>query len=252
MANQWFKFWGGEYLADPKMLQLSADERSCWITLLCYASLTGGVIEHLSFQRLMVQSGVDMSKVTDDNAAKLSSKLSNLQMITLDNEVITITNWKKRQGIVLTGYERVKRFREKQLFDNADNADDNIRIDKNRIDKNIILDHFVKFWDLYPRKVNKKKSFDIYRRVVTSDELAAKIIAALKNHIESEQWKTPQYIPHPTTWLNREGWDDEVIKAVKKPFYKGDPVIEKNGKKYVIVKGQWLEFAGRQADIEYK
>ena len=38
----------------------------------------------------------------------------------------------------------------------------------------------------------------------------------------------------------------------KKLYYRGDPVVEKNGKKYVIVKGDWLEFAGDKKDLEIK
>ena len=37
--------------------------------------------------------------------------------------------------MALTGYERVKRYREKARDDNADNADDNIRVEERRVDK---------------------------------------------------------------------------------------------------------------------
>lgn len=34
----------------------------------------------------------------------------------------------------------------------------------------------------------------------------------LKQQITSEQWKKDggQFIPHPTTWLNGDRWEDEV------------------------------------------
>jgi hypothetical protein len=70
-----------------------------------------------------------------------------MKMININTEKseIIIINWKKRQETVMTGYERVKKYREKakkEANDNEmitdDNANDNARIDKNRIDKNSI------------------------------------------------------------------------------------------------------------------
>lgn len=59
-------------------------------------------------------------------------KFKKLQMITLDNELITVLNWQKRQETSLTSYERVKRYREKKR---NDNVNDNDRVEENRIDK---------------------------------------------------------------------------------------------------------------------
>lgn len=135
---KWFKFYGQDYLSDPKMLSLSSSERSCWITLLCYASVNdNGMITFLSEQQLMLQAGLDFNCDEWDRTVGILEKLKNLQMITNDNGMITVTNWKKRQETSLTPYERVKRYREKKRNDNVyDNVNDNDRIDKIRIDKN--------------------------------------------------------------------------------------------------------------------
>ncbi len=137
----WFKFYGGEYLSDPKMLALGSPERSCWLTLLCYASMTdkGGIIKHLSEEMLMAQSGIDPMDDIWDRTHGVLKKFEKLEMITLDNDTIVIINWKKRQEMSLTPYERVKRYREKlkskDIKDNADNKSDNDRVDKIRVDK---------------------------------------------------------------------------------------------------------------------
>ena len=36
------------------------------------------------------------------------------------------------------------------------------------------------------------------------------MIKTLEAFKQSKQWSNPQYIPHPYTWLNRGGWDDEL------------------------------------------
>jgi hypothetical protein len=144
---KWFKFYGAEYLSDPKILTLTASERSCWITLLSYASVNdnindNGVITFLSEQQLLIQAGIGIMEAEFEKTLGVLKKLEKLKMITLDNTEdnakITILNWQKRQETSLTGYERVKRYREKHKPDNKpDNANDNAKItsDKNRIDK---------------------------------------------------------------------------------------------------------------------
>ena len=130
MANPWFKFYGGEYLSDPKILQLTAEERSGWVTLLCLASQTeGGEIKFLSERQLWVMAGI--SKPT-----KLLKKLADLDMVSVDsNGTVTVRNWMKRQ--YSESLERVRKFREKRSG-NADVTDriEESRVEEKRIDKN--------------------------------------------------------------------------------------------------------------------
>lgn len=131
---KWFKFYGQDYLSDPKVLALTACERSCWITILAYASVNdNGEITYLSEEQLMIQAGVSPMHDEWGTTQGVLEKFKKLQMITLDNEVITVLNWQKRQETNLTSYERVKRYREKKR---NDNVNDNDRVEENRIDKN--------------------------------------------------------------------------------------------------------------------
>ena len=93
----------------------------------------------------MRQAGVMREPTLDDenwnswkNTEGVLKKFQELEMIHIDNEVITILNWEKRQESNLTGYERVKKYREKKRIDNAnDNAmitSDKSRVDKSRVD----------------------------------------------------------------------------------------------------------------------
>lgn len=128
---KWFKFYGQDYLSDPKMLSLSASERSCWITLLCYSSVNdNGMITFLSEEQLMIQAGLDFQNDEWDRVRGIVEKLVKLQMIQNDNGMITVLNWKKRQETSLTSYERVKRWREKKRVDN-----EKITLEENRIEE---------------------------------------------------------------------------------------------------------------------
>lgn len=231
---KWFKFYGQDYLSDPKMLSLNACERSCWITLLSYSSINdNGMITHLSEHNLMIQAGVNPMEDEWDTTKGIIEKLVKLEMITNDNGMITVKNWQKRQETNLTSYERVKRNREKKRNDNAMITLEENRIEENRIDKlntpanagtkkqkgDYARDAlFPMFWEHYPNKTSKKKAEQIWERIFQGktkeecDTLFPKIFDGLTRAVVSAQWQKDggQFIPHPTTWLNQERWNDEA------------------------------------------
>lgn len=65
---------------------------------------------------------------------------------------------------------------------------------------------FDEFWTTYPNKVNKQKARTSWNRLTDADKAAA--LRALPDHIGT--WKDPNFIPHPTTWLNGRRWEDEI------------------------------------------
>ena len=134
---KWFKFYGADYLIDQKILALTAAERSCWITLLCYAGSNdnendNGIIRNMTEEMLMRQAGISFDKPEWEETKGIIKKLKSLGMIRIANGVITIKNWQKRQETNLTGYERVKRWRQKKRIDNATITSEESRVDKNR------------------------------------------------------------------------------------------------------------------------
>lgn len=69
---------------------------------------------------------------------------------------------------------------------------------------------FELFWKAYPRKTNKSYADKVFVRIHFTDELFEKMMEALAKFPFS---KDPQYIPHPSTWLNHRRWEDEVPQA---------------------------------------
>lgn len=143
MANQWFKFYAGDYLADPKMLSLSAVRRSCWLTLLCYACMADddGRVKYVTEEKLMTQAGVVPGTKEWSETRGVFDYFQALGMIEVGGIIrdeVTILNWEKRQESYLSNAERQAKFREKQKS-NADvtpmSQNSNARIEKNRIDK---------------------------------------------------------------------------------------------------------------------
>ena len=71
---------------------------------------------------------------------------------------------------------------------------------------------FDEFWKAYPRKTNKGFARKVFEKLKVDDAMLTKMIQAI--YVQNKNvWKDKdqQYIPHPSTWLNGERWDDEVV-----------------------------------------
>lgn len=135
-------------LADPKYQRLNAAERSCWITLLCLASLDSGNVRHCEESYLIGHSGIDPASNDWHKCNGILMKFEMLGMIARARdergiEYLIVKNWQKRQEHTSESYERVKRHREKQrlLAQNPEpvtvvTLQSNVRVEKNRIEKN--------------------------------------------------------------------------------------------------------------------
>jgi hypothetical protein len=72
------------------------------------------------------------------------------------------------------------------------------------------LKSFDQFWNIYPRKKDKQRALKIWIDT-NCHEKAEIIIKQLGMQILNDsQWKTIQYIPHPTTYLRNARWEDEI------------------------------------------
>ncbi|WP_413711762.1 helix-turn-helix domain-containing protein [Rhizobium sp. Rhizsp82] len=68
---------------------------------------------------------------------------------------------------------------------------------------------FAEFWSAYPNKVGKPRALSAWK---TKKPDLSTVLASLRRWKASDQWTKDdgRYIPHPTTWLNREGWNDVI------------------------------------------
>lgn len=225
MANQWFKFYGGEYLSDPKIISLSPQERSCWITIMCMASTSSvqGVIEFLTPDVLMYQSGIrfDPSNTGEwEKCYDVLKKFEKMKMITVnENGVVEVLNWNKRQEYTMTATERSRKFRAKQKENQEDateetESNENATLEENRIEENRI--------DKKKHKNDSKESYGEFNSVkLTTDEYTKLVermgekntrlmIAQLDTYIAS---KGKRYSSHYATILN---WARRKVEEMSK------------------------------------
>lgn len=71
---------------------------------------------------------------------------------------------------------------------------------------------FNEFWEVYPRKIGKKKCASKYKKI--DKETHLKIVNDIETRLMTKDWKldkdSVRYIPHPETYLNNERWNDEI------------------------------------------
>jgi hypothetical protein len=75
--------------------------------------------------------------------------------------------------------------------------------------KEYINDDFNLFWDAYPRKVGRgaaQKAFAKATKIASVNQILSGVI----NYAKSGSLPEMQFIPHASTWLNQERWDDVV------------------------------------------
>jgi hypothetical protein len=71
---------------------------------------------------------------------------------------------------------------------------------------------FTEFYEqAYPRRVAREAAWKAWQKIKPSDDLADQIIGAARLQSATTYKHTdPQYIPHPSKWLNAEQWEDEI------------------------------------------
>lgn len=99
-----------------------------------------------------------------------------------------------------------------------------------------VVTTFSAFWSAYPRKVGKPNAQKAWEK--QSPPLDA-CLAALEWQRRSPGWVKDggQYVPHPATWINRRGWEDEPPAAAATAFLKDSDVRARVAAAAFIAKG---------------
>lgn len=123
--------------------------------------------------------------------------------------VVTVLNWDKYQ---LDNQQTNQPLTNQQPTTNQPlttyKKDKNVKNDKND-NKPCVC--FEKFWSIYPKKISKKKAEQCWNRMKPDNSLFEKISKAIETAKKTDQWERG-FIPHPTTYLNQERWNDEFTK----------------------------------------
>ena len=107
-------------------------------------------------------------------------------------------------------------------------------------------DTFEQWWSMYPVKVGKATARKAYRKAaLRHDDLTGKLQAYLQHRARHEDQGWLPNIPHPTTWLNQERWDDRPVPTTDR----SKPTAEQRFRQ-TIAMGQQLMDAPAQGELE--
>lgn len=71
---------------------------------------------------------------------------------------------------------------------------------------------FSAFWQAYPKRKSKGNAEKAWKKLSPDGALAVQILEAVARAKASADWQREggKFIPHPATWLNAKGWEDEL------------------------------------------
>jgi hypothetical protein len=79
----------------------------------------------------------------------------------------------------------------------------------------LVEQQFELFWQLYPRKAGKKTAKRTWIRIKPNEALFLTIMSAI--NVANQYWQhqriSLKHIPHPSTWLDEERWEDEFSES---------------------------------------
>jgi hypothetical protein len=89
---------------------------------------------------------------------------------------------------------------------------------------NDINAQFNEFWAVYPRKKGKGQARKAFEKALEKTDLQT-ILDGVHAYIANDVMDDPQFIAHPSTWLNSERWEDEYAETreVLRSPYVGGP-----------------------------
>jgi predicted phage replisome organizer len=204
-----------------------------WIKLLAQAGKTNatGYIylnENIPFTDEMIATIFNRPIATVRLALKTFEKFGMIEIS--DEHFISVCNWEKHQNI--EGLEKIREqtrkrvaFHREKLRLPEGNALCNVTVTHgNALDidkdidkeKNIYSNEFERFWNLYPRRVDKKKAFKAFKSVIKQHSIES-IVNGTEKYAQSVQKTEKQFIKHPATFLNNESFIDGFEEVLEQP-----------------------------------
>ena len=190
-------------ILDNPLVMKSSDHFAIWMYLLLnaahkkYDTLIGSERVTLNPGQLVTgrkKIAKDL-KINESKVQRILKLFENCQQIEqqMNNlcRVISILKWDDYQ------HSNIQLNTERTLNKNTNNI------------KNIYIDQFNEFWNVYDKKVSKPKAITAYNKALKKVSHQT-IMSALNNQKKLWVGKDKAYIKHPTTWLNQECWEDDL------------------------------------------
>ena len=152
--------------------------------------------EQTGISEQSIRTAFEKLKSTNEITIKSTNKYS----------IVTICNYNE--------YQDNKREINQQLTNNQPTTNHKQEYKEcNNKNKDInTLGDFKIFWETYPKKKSKGQAEKVWQKLKPDEQLLAAMVAKIEQAKTSDEWQKDcgKFIPHPATWLNAKGWEDEI------------------------------------------
>jgi len=249
--KRWVKLWTQESLYGSISQELEPEERWAWIGLLLLAgdSIEPGKVCAAPNIPWTDDQLAGILKIPKETWLSAKGKMLRHDKIRQNNDgILHIVNWEKYQGgfdkaeymreymseYRKTGRKTNSKTNKSKINSKTSQSDQNRTEEeqkKNRAEEDKYTtpysppkrgkrrseltkreqERFDRFWQAYPRKVQKGRAEKAFKKIAPDDDLVDSMIDKIEQAKRTRQWQEEggRYIPHPATWLNARGWEDE-------------------------------------------
>ena len=205
-----------EFFLDIEMSQVSREARLMFIGTWGLADDNYATLpdEHQWIKaQIFPYEEIDAEKVL--NELVKAGKLIRFETEEDGKKWLYIKNFHKYQKVDHPSAPKYARYPQGVLTESSTSPRAQVKLSKVKLSKDNIrsLDEtFEQFWSVYPRKAGKKRAHELWYKLSPDGETVGKIMASVEKARGTPQWRERdgQFIPHPSTYLNQERWNDEA------------------------------------------
>ena len=248
-----FQFYIRDWLSDPQLRATSTSTKGIWIDLLCFMweAPDRGRLVDVTVEQVAKMTGATVGEVniflSEANTLKFATVTERDKKVTVENRRMVREERERRANA-----ERQSRFRAKKQTPNNGQSNEKVTSlsssssstssststssQKNRGSKDPLGQttptpsngklsaeqqaRFDRFWAVYPKKRAKGQALNAWKKIRPDETLAGQIVNAVEQWTHAHDWikEGGKYIPHPATWLNAMGWEDEPTSVAVMPY----------------------------------
>lgn len=210
----WFPFYVPDFLSSPTVTMMSAEEVGGYVLLLCYAwqDPQGSLPSDDDSLRVLSRIKGDLTRLKSCFIEK-KGRLFN-KRLTQELEKVKEKSVAAKQSASMRWHSdgnanALRRQCSSQSQSESQKKEDTYAPWQERV---------TAFWTVYPKKKGKGNVEKWFKQHQPSEILLNTMLAKVELLKKSTEWqeRNGKYIPHPYSWLNAKGWDDELTMPARK------------------------------------
>lgn len=246
MPDPWMKFYTSDWRSDPRLKMCSAGARGVWIEMICLMH-EAAPYGHLLVHGQTPNEG-QLASLTGIPSAELNQYLAELErmgvfsrtkegviysrkLVRMAAKSAKARKNGKKGGNPSLGKETINED-EVNLKDKGEDKPQKPEARSQRVSADALSspsrldDAFDRFWNRYPRKVEKKAARKRFDQAVKAGADPERIVAGAAQYAGADTVQRG-FIKHPTTWLNAGCWDDDISAPPSSQQPETDPRRER-------------------------